>query len=89
MFCSLCCICWKQKFRSFERQGLWNYYLLNPKYHAHQRVLASVVYKFFDNETGSGVTATSKAGANLNEVLAQNLHKPVIKKFKKEKSMQG
>ena len=48
-----------------------------------------MVYKFFDNETGSGVTATSKAGANLNEVLAQNLHKPVIKKFKKGKSMQG
>ena len=34
---------------------------------------------------GSRTIARSKAGANVNEVLAQELHKPVIKKFKRRK----
>ena len=33
--------------------------------------------KFFDGKTGSG--------ANVNKVLAQELHKPVIKKLKRRK----
>ena len=36
-----------------------------------------MVYKFFYNKTGFG--------ANVNEVLAQELLKPVIKKFKRRK----
>ena len=39
-----------------------------------------MLFKFFYKKTGSGV--------NGNEVLAQELHKPVLKKIgKKEKSM--
>ena len=40
----------------------------------YQRGLASMVYRFFDLKTGSG------AGPNVKD-LAQELHKPVIKKF--------
>ena len=36
-----------------------------------------MVYKFFDKKTGSG--------ASVNEELAAQLHKPVIKKFKRKK----
>ena len=52
---------------------------INPKYDSYQRVLASMVYKFFDKETG--------LGTNVSEVLAQELHKPVIKIFKEGKSI--
>ena len=41
------------------------------------RALASIAYKFFDKKTGSGVST--------NEQLAKELHKPVIKKFKRRK----
>ena len=36
-----------------------------------------MVYKFFDNKTGSGMS--------VNEQLAEELHKPVIKKLKRRK----
>ena len=51
----------------------------NPSYDGYQRGLASMVYKFFDKKsTGCGVK-------NLNLKLADELHKPVIKKFKRRK----
>ena len=52
----------------------------DPKYDGHQRGLASMVYKFFDKKSnGSGITN------ELNYQLANELHKPIIKKFKKRK----
>ena len=45
---------------------------INPKYNGYQRGLA---YKFFEKKTGSG--------ASVNEELAEELHKPVIKIFKR------
>ena len=52
----------------------------NPKYDGYQRGLASMVYKFFDKKTsGSGVKSMS------NQQLAEELHKPIITKFKKRK----
>ena len=51
----------------------------NWKYYGYQRALASMVYKFFDKKTGSGLS--------VNEQVAEELHKPVIKKFKIKKSM--
>ena len=42
---------------------------LNSKYDRYRTVLASMVYKFFDNKTGSGAIATGKAGPDVNEVL--------------------
>ena len=52
----------------------------NPKYDGYQRGLASMVYKFFDKmSAGSGANIQ----ANPNKQLAKELHKPIIKSFKK------
>ena len=56
---------------------------INPKYDGYQRGLARMMYKFSDKKTGP--EKTSKVKANVNEVLAQELHKLLIKKFKKRK----
>ena len=42
-----------------------------------------MVYKFFDKKIGSGVRATSKTRTNVNEILVQELNKPVNKKLKR------
>ena len=53
----------------------------NPKYDGYQRGLASMVYKVFDEMTaGSGIKSIPQ-----NEQLAEELHKPIIRKFKKRK----
>ena len=44
-----------------------------------------MVYKFFDKEIGSGAIATRKEVIGIDEQLAEELHKPVIKKFKRRK----
>ena len=52
----------------------------DPKYNGYQRGLASMVYKFFDKRSsGSGITNEP------NYQSADELHKPIIKKFKKRK----
>ena len=52
----------------------------NPKYDGYQRGLASMVYKFFDKKSsGSGIANEP------NYQLANELHKPIIRKFKKRK----
>ena len=54
----------------------------NPEYDGYQRGLASMVYKFFDKKSmGSGV----KKLKNSSLILADELHKLVIKKFNKRK----
>ena len=53
----------------------------DPKYDGYQRGLASMVYKFFDSKV-------SGSGAKLilqNEQLANELHKPIIRKFEKRR----
>ena len=61
----------------------------NPKYVGYQIGLASMVYTFFDKKTkGSGVTLENKSAIKStlqNEQLADELHKPIIRKFKKRK----
>ena len=57
----------------------------NRGYDGYQRELASMVYKFFEKKTGLGAMATSKARISIIEQLAAELHKPVIKKFKRRK----
>ena len=57
----------------------------DPKYYGYQRGLASVVYKFFDKRTkGSGI----KNEIKQNQQLAEELHKPIIKRLKKRKVIQ-
>ena len=56
----------------------------NHNYDAYQRGLASVVYTFFDKKSkGSGVNIEVKH----NEQLAKELHKPIIRNFKKKNSL--
>ena len=58
----------------------------NPKYEGYQRGLASMVNKFFDKKSkGSGVNIKVKN----NEQLAEELHKPFIRKFRKRKVYSG
>ena len=61
----------------------------NSKYDGYQRGLASMVYKYFGKKfallpdksvSGSGVNIEVKH----NEQLAEELHKPIIRNFKKE-----
>ena len=58
---------------------------INPKYNGCQRDLVTMVDKFFDKKLGSAPIATSKAGVCVNEQVAQELNKPVIKKFKRRR----
>ena len=52
----------------------------NPKYDGYQRGLASMVYRFFDKKsTGSGFKTSNSS------ILADELHKPIIRKLNKRK----
>ena len=54
----------------------------NTKYDRYQRGLASIVYKFFDKKSkGSGVVSND---IKQNLQLAKELHKPIIRNFKKD-----
>ena len=53
---------------------------VDPKYNGYERALASMVWKFFNERSkkiiGSGIE---------NKQLANELHKPIIRKFKRRK----
>ena len=52
----------------------------NPKYDGYQRVLGSMVFKYFNKKAaGSGIKSMS------NQQLANELHKPIIRKFKRRR----
>ena len=56
----------------------------NPKYDGYQRGLSSMVYNVFDKKSiGSRVAANNVIKQNIQ--LADELHKPVIRKFEKRK----
>ena len=57
----------------------------NPQYDGYQRGLASIVYKFFDSKVASPDKKTVGSGVNENTKLANELHKPIIRKFNKRK----
>ena len=50
----------------------------NPKYDGYQRKLASKVYKLFFKKRAIPISQ--------NEQLAEEIHKPIIKKFKKKET---
>ena len=52
----------------------------NCQYNGYQRALTSMVSMFFDKKTA--------LVASVNEQLAEELHQPEIKKFKRRKSVQ-
>ena len=53
----------------------------NTKYNGYQRGLASMVYKFFDKKSEGSSIVNNKE----NMQLAEELHKPFIRKFEKRK----
>ena len=53
-----------------------------PKYDRYQRGLALMLCKFFDKKTLGGAV---KCEIMANQELAEELHKPVIRKFEKRK----
>ena len=59
----------------------------NPEYDGYQKGLASMVYKFFDKKSTAGPSSLERMGSGIasSSVLADELHKPVIKKFNKRK----
>ena len=65
----------------------------DPKYDGYQGGLASMVYKFFDSKVaspdkksvGSGAKHVNTKLIHQDEHLADELHKPIIRKFKKRK----
>ena len=54
----------------------------NPKYDGYQRRLASIVYKIFDKRTAESAV---KNEIMQNKEVAEELHKPIIRKFRKRK----
>ena len=52
----------------------------NPKYNSYQRGLAPMVYKFFDKKSSGSGVATKP-----DYQLANELHRQIIKKFKRKK----
>ena len=57
-----------------------NYIAKNPKYDAYQRDRASMVYNFFDKKTAGGLVKNENM---LNKELAEEVNKPIIRKFEK------
>ena len=58
----------------------------DPKYDGYQRGLASMVYKFFDKKSkGSCTKQVNTKLTPQNQQLAEELHKPIIRKFEKRK----
>ena len=56
----------------------------DPRVKGYQRGLESMVYKFFNERTkGSGIN--NKGNLLVNSQLAEEVHKPIIKKFKRSK----
>ena len=59
----------------------------NSKYDGYQRGLSSIVYKFFDKKSAGGdVNLNANNERPLD--LAEELHKSIIRKFKKEQYIQ-
>ena len=63
----------------------------NPEHDGYQRGLVSMVHKFFDKKSTAGASSLEHIGSGVNttkrssSILADELNKPVIKKFNKRK----
>ena len=61
---------------------------IDRKYDGYQRELASMVYKFFDRKSSGNAVAASlanKSATEPNYQLANELHKQIFRKFKRQK----
>ena len=59
----------------------------NPKYDGYQTGLASMIYNFFDKKSKVSGIANNEIKQNLQ--LAKELHKPIIRNFKKRTVYSG
>ena len=57
----------------------------NPKYDRYQRGSVSIVYKYFDKKSTENGFKKLKNTARNSSILADELHKPIIRKFNKKK----
>ena len=67
----------------------------NPEYNGYQRGLASMIYKFFDKKSTAEPSALARTGSGFKKlknmtkpsssILADELDKPIIRKFNKRK----
>ena len=69
------------KILRYKAYGIAN----NPKYDGYQRGLSSMVYKFFGSKVALPDKKSVGSGVNENIKLANELHKPIIRKFNKRK----
>ena len=69
------------KMLRYKAYGIAN----NPQYDGCQRGLASMIYNFFDTKASSPDRKIVGSGINENIKLANELHKPIIRKFNKRK----
>ena len=69
------------KILRYKAYGIAN----NPQYDGYQRGLASLFYNFFNTKASSPDRKTVGSGVNENIKLANELHKPIIRKFNKRK----
>ena len=75
-----------QKKKDFAKRTWSDKVLKDPKYDGYQIGLASMVYKFFDKKSASlikskGSGIANKSASEPNYQLADELHKPIIKKI--------
>ena len=59
----------------------------NPKYNGYETGLASLVYTFFDKKSKGSGLKENQGGVLQNSQLANELHKTIIRKLKKNKSL--
>ena len=57
----------------------------NPKYNGYERGLASMIYRFFDKKSKGSGLKENQWNFLQNSQLANELHKTIIRKFKKRK----
>ena len=57
----------------------------NPKRNGYERGLGSIVYTFFDKKSKGSGLKENQGNFLKNSQLADELHKPIIRKFKKRK----
>ena len=69
------------KILRYKAYGIAN----NPQYDGYQKGVTSMVYKFFDTKASSPDRKTVASGINENIKLANELHKPILRKFNKRK----
>ena len=82
MFFSWCSICSKDLTKRTTSDKIFKdraYEIaVNHRNDGYQRGLAGMVYKYFEEKTGSG--------ASVNEELSQEQHKPVLKKIRRRRA---